>query len=153
MNIFSVISIVALAFTSGNAALTSKCVEEAKSSAIKWTSETEQKEILLGWNGTFTKNYDAPRATNDTVTLIFGDSIDRMTVDDFCERRHVTVTDWTGGVFKYKAGSHAAAVCKFDGGLIGFLHVFGSPLQVSAKCCNLFLICSQQIDSIAYRID
>jgi hypothetical protein len=135
---FSAILIVAWAFAFGNAAITSKCVDEAKSSVIKWTSETEQNEVLIGWNGTFMKNYDAPQARNNTVTLIFGDSIDRMTVDDFCAKQRGTVSDWTKGVFKYKEGSHAAAVCKFGGGLIGFLHVFGSPLQVSPKCYTFY---------------
>lgn len=139
MNIFSVVSIVVWAC--GNAATTSVCLEEAKSSVIKWTSETEHSEVLHGWDGSFIHNYDAPLATNNTVTLIFGDSIDRMVVSDLCDKVHGTVSDWTNGTFQYKEGQHAAGVCKFNGGLIGFLHVFGSPLQVSPNCLTLFPIC------------
>jgi hypothetical protein len=145
MKIFSVISIVAWAGSCGSADTTSECVNEAKSSVVRWTSEAEQDEVLHGWNGLFIKNYTAPHARNNTVTLIFGDSIDRMIVSDLCDKWHGTISDWTQGTFKYKEGQHAAGVCKFDGGLIGFLHIFGSPLQVSLNCRTLFPICVVRI--------
>lgn len=117
-------------FFTGGTAKSLECVTRAKQSAIDWTFINEQHESMFGWNGFFNSEDIIPDTRNKTVTLIFGDSIDRMIIGDLCDRVNGTIKGWGDDVFKYKPGQHASGACSFDRGVIAFLHVFGSPLKV-----------------------
>ncbi|KIZ04774.1 hypothetical protein MNEG_3180 [Monoraphidium neglectum] len=72
-------------------------------------------------------------------TLLLGDSVDRYLVDDFCSGLNSSTSnsslaklyDWTDGVFFYKTGASAAAVCDViqanaSVGSLAFVHLYGS---------------------------
>jgi len=75
----------------------------------------------------------AAACPNKSVTtaniFIFGDSVDRLIVDDYCNSVKGSKQQWGVGNFTYKPGAPAALICERQGARLGFLNIYGTPLQ------------------------
>jgi len=62
--------------------------------------------------------------------FLFGDSIDRNIVYDYCEQINAKSKEWGVGKFAYKHGALIAAlVCEKGNIRLGFLNVYGSHMK------------------------
>ena len=66
-------------------------------------------------------------AVSPKNVFIFGDSVTRQAVGDFCRSKSNALGyEWGENVFKDKTGAHASAVCIFHDTKVAFLHLYGS---------------------------
>lgn len=67
-----------------------------------------------------------PKKPISVNLFIFGDSVNRNMIRDFCDHHNGTIYQWGKGVFAYRVGASPSQLCRVGNITIAMLHLYGS---------------------------